>query len=318
VPFVPDDPVLAVIAPPNMDRFRALIGIAPDAPITVDFSGWSKLVLLTDELAMLFPRDHTHAPYLTYEVEALQAIAPIGLAEAPQLVGVFDEPGVCAHEFVVERRLPGAMLDRRLHELTADDLGAVLEQVARLAARWHAADPGVLAMRPARTQPQEAFVDELLRPGGATEVNVDLTPRERATFEAALERIRALDHVLVHGDLHEGQIFVDDDLKVAGILDWQTARVNHPFTDFDLGEWGTGAWRAHRRNFPELRRRMWRAYAAERGFIYDFADDFELFWAVVHAHHWPLSVHVGSEVTGTRDEVMSTVKNAAERATPDL
>lgn len=311
MPFIGDDPVLAVISPPNLERFRALVGIPPDEPIGVDFSGWSKLVLLTDELAILFPRDHTHAPYLTYEIEALQAIAPIGLAEAPELLGVFHDESVCAHEFVVERRLRGEMLDRRVRDMTAEQLGDVLEQVARLAKRWHAADPGVLTMRPPRTQPQEAFVDELLRPDGPTAVNVDFTKGERLVFEAALARIRTLPPVLVHGDLHEGQILVDDDLNVTGILDWQTARVNHPFTDFDLGEWGTGAWRAHRKDFPELRRRMWSAYAD------DLVDEFELFWAVVQAHRWPESVYAGNDVTGTRDEALAAVKNAAERVTPD-
>jgi aminoglycoside phosphotransferase (APT) family kinase protein len=314
---VPVDPVLAVIAPPKVDRFRALIGVGADEVITGDFSGWSKLVLLTDEFAVLFPRDHTMAEFLTREIEALDAIAPIGLAEAPQLIGVFHEADVCAHEFVLERRLRGEMLDRRVREITADELGGVLEQVARLAARWHTADPGRLVTRPPRHDPKQSFVDELLRPGGPTEVNVAFTAPERAAFHAALERIRFLDRVLVHGDLHEGQILVDHELNVTGILDWQTARPNHPFTDFDLGEWGTGAWRAHRSDFPELRRRMWRAYATERGLPVDLADEFELFWAVVHAHRWPESVYVGNEVTGTREEARLAVKNAAERVTPD-
>ena len=51
--------------------------------------------------------------------------------------------------------------------------------------------------------------------------------------------------MLVHGDLHEGQLLVDAEPPHAltGILDWQTARVDHPFVEFDLGEWGTAMWR---------------------------------------------------------------------------
>src|ERR1700691_3890325 len=46
-------------------------------------------------------------------------------------------------------------------------------------------------------------------------------------------------------------------------LDWETARVDHPFWDFDLGEWGTRLRR--RRDFSDLWARGWRAYAQARG-----------------------------------------------------
>ena len=310
MPFVSDDPVLAVISPPNVERFRALVGIAPDEEITVDFSGWSKLALLTDELAILFPRDHTHARYLTYEIEALEAVANAGLPEVPEILGAYRDAAVSAYEFVVERRLPGEMLDRRLREITSDELGDVLEQMARLAARWHALEPGPLRRRPPRTHPAEAFVDELLREGGARDVDVEMAPAERARFNDVLDRVRSLPPVLVHTDLHEGQLLVDSELRLTGVLDWQTARVGHPFTEFDLGEWGTAAWRVHHRAFPLLRRRMWQAYAIARGFDDDLVDEFAIFWAVVQAHRWPMSVHVGSEVTGTREETLAAMHEA--------
>ena len=46
----PDDPLLAVVSPPRVDRFRELTGISADEPLTPNFSGWSKLVLLGREL----------------------------------------------------------------------------------------------------------------------------------------------------------------------------------------------------------------------------------------------------------------------------
>jgi aminoglycoside phosphotransferase (APT) family kinase protein len=56
---------------------------------------------------------------------------------------------------------------------------------------------------------------------------------------------------------------VDDQLT--GILDWETARVDHPFWDFDLGEWGTGLWRQRRHDFGRFWSVLWRAYADQRG-----------------------------------------------------
>ena len=79
-------------------------------------------------------------------------------------------------------------------------------------------------------------------------------------FELASE----LHHVLVHGDLHEDQLLVVDG-QLTGILDWETARIDHPFWDFDLSEWGTGLWRDHRIEFTKLSSRAWRPYASERG-----------------------------------------------------
>ena len=63
--------------------------------------------------------------------------------------------------------------------------------------------------------------------------------------------------VLVHGDIHEDQLLVNGG-RLTGVIDWETARFDHPYWDFDLGEWGTGLWRRRRRGFSALRARGWR------------------------------------------------------------
>ena len=74
----------------------------------------------------------------------------------------------------------------------------------------------------------------------------------------------------MHGDIHESQLLTAS-RELTGILDWETARVDHPFWDFDLGEWGTGLWRAHRRDFSRLWSVAWESYARERGIDGDAA-----------------------------------------------
>ena len=69
--------------------------------------------------------------------------------------------------------------------------------------------------------------------------------------------------MFVHGDIHEDQLLAVG-RELTGILDWETARVDHPFWDFDLGEWGTGLWRRHRRDFSRLWSVAWQSYANER------------------------------------------------------
>jgi len=52
---------------------------------------------------------------------------------------------------------------------------------------------------------------------------------------------------------------------MSGIIDWETAPVDHPFWDFDLGEWGTGMWRRCRHDLSTIWAGRWGAYAAVRG-----------------------------------------------------
>lgn len=318
--LAPNDPLLGVLAPPRVARFRELARLGDDEPITADFTGWSKLVLLTHDRAFLFPRDHTQVNGLEQEVEALSAVAPLDLDVVPRVLDVVDDRSVSAYPVVVLSRLPGSLLDDRVGGLTGDELAGVLEQLGHLAATWHDADPGALAGRPPRPHPPQAMVDELLGPHGSAADASAVVARladplaldgvERRRLADVLHAARTLSPVLVHGDLHEGQVLVDDDLRVTGIFDWQTARVGHPFSEFDLGGWGTGTWRHHRADFGVLRRRQWDAYARKRGLADDLGPCFDAFWAVVHALRWPESVFAGSEVTGSRDEALATARRA--------
>jgi aminoglycoside phosphotransferase (APT) family kinase protein len=89
-------------------------------------------------------------------------------------------------------------------------------------------------------------------------------PDRLPAWRQRLAAAAALDHVLVHGDIHEDQLLAADG-QLTGILDWDTARIDHPFWDFDLGEWGTGLWRWRRTEFSRLWSTAWRAYALTRG-----------------------------------------------------
>jgi Ser/Thr protein kinase RdoA (MazF antagonist) len=89
-------------------------------------------------------------------------------------------------------------------------------------------------------------------------------PARAAAWAELLASAAQLAPVLVHGDIHEDQLLADGD-RLTGIIDWETARVDYPFWDFDLGEWGTGLWRRRGRDFSTLWARAWRAYAQARG-----------------------------------------------------
>jgi aminoglycoside phosphotransferase (APT) family kinase protein len=302
-----DHPALAVVAPPRLERFRALLGLGEDDAIDADFTGWSKLVLLTSDRAVLFPRDHTQVEALRRDVVALQAIAPLGLPCVPAVLDVWDDPAISALPVVVLERMPGQPLDQLLEGMPLEHLGDVFAELGTLAAGWHDVDPGSVPDLPRRStlDGTDLLVEEL-----------ELDEAEAATAARALERARQLEPVLVHGDLHEGQLLVDPEPphRLTGILDWQTARVDHPFVEFDLGEWGTAIWREHRGAFPELRRRAWTSYAAARRLPDDLGLVFEWHHALAHARKrlgidaFPV-VH-GPDVVGTPGEARDAVRRA--------
>ncbi len=272
----PDHPALAVVAPPRLARFRELLQLGSEDEITADFTGWSKLVLLTADRAVLFPRDHTQVEPLRREIVALEAINRLDVPAVPRLHAVWEDPGLSAHPVVVLDRLPGIPLAAIVEHLPVDLLADLFAELGRLAARWHDLDPALVPTLPRR----DALADHTTL---AEELGLDA--RQARAAADALARARELQPVLVHGDLHEGQLLVDPQPphRLTGILDWQTARVDHPFVEFDLGEWGTALWRGHRAAFPELRRRAWDAYARERGLPDDLGPVFEWHHACAHA-----------------------------------
>lgn len=328
VPLPPDHPLLAVVSPPRIGHFLGLVGIDEDEPITANFSGWSKLVLLTADLAILFPRDHTQVASLEREVQGLRSVEPAALAQIPEPVGWWHDPDVSSLPFLAVTRLAGTSLEALEEELDVETLGDVLAQVGRLTARWHALPVDQAGFRAGRRSDHRQDLDQIL--GTSTRAP---TPHEAAATictrlgttgpaeiraaAAAIDRARSLEPVLVHSDVHAGQILVDPTTwELTGILDWQGVRVDHPFADFDLGEWSTAMWRRHRRDFPALRRRYWGAYAAERRLDPELADVCEWVWAVAHALSFDL-IRVGgpdrTHVTGTRDEAVA-IAAAATRA----
>ena len=126
----------------------------------------------------------------------------------------------------------------------------------------------------------------------------------RPRWAEALETAARHRPVLVHGDIHEDQLLAVDG-ELTGILDWETARVDHPFWDFDLGEWGTGTWRRHRRDFSRLWAVMWHAYASQRGLD---TDPTPLETAFRLRHALAISqTHPDPAVVGTIDEHLASI-----------
>ncbi len=264
--LVHGDPLWAVLIPPRLARFRELVDIG-DEPLEIDLTGWNKFVLLGAESVYLFPRRADGVEWFERELAAYRALEPVGLRVVPRLVGRWFDETVYPHPFAAVARLPGS------HPPNPSDL---LDQLGRSIGQWHGIVPLELpgARPPAHhDRSDDHWLRRALDPATTRDAVAEAADRlaSRGRSEKWTERLEAgaqLPHVLVHGDLHEDQLLARDG-QLTGILDWETARIDHPFWDFDLTEWGTGLWRHHRHDFSQLWSVTWRSYATERGLDVD-------------------------------------------------
>ena len=254
--------VNAVLVPPQAERFASLVGV-DTGRLVLNVSGWNKLVLMDSDRVFLFPRSAIGVEWFERELAAYRALAGARLSVLPRLLGRWEDPEIYPFPFAAVTRLRG--------EAPAAP-EAHLDQLGRAIACWHELEPPELAgARPPRHHDASyhRWLRRALDPatcvGAAAEAADRLGRPDRASAWADLLGSAAqLTPVLVHGDIHEDQLLADGG-QLTGVIDWETARVDHPFWDFDLGEWGTGLWRRRRRDFSALWARGWAAYAQERG-----------------------------------------------------
>ena len=254
--------VNAVLAPPQAERFASLAGVDTER-LTLNVNGWNKLVLLDSDRVFLFPRLAIDVEWFAREVAAYRALAATELSIVPRLLGYWEEPDIYPFPFAAVTRLRGQVPAEP--EAFAGQLGQAI-------ACWHDLEPPPLAgARPPRHhhaayhQWLRRALDPATSASAAAEAAGRLGRPDRVSgWTQQLAVAAQLEPVLVHGDIHEDQLLADGD-RLTGIIDWETVRVDHPFWDFDLGEWGTGLWRRRRRDFGVLWARLWSAYAGARG-----------------------------------------------------
>ena len=261
----------AVLIEPQLARFRRLCGLE-GVPLTTSFEGWHRHAVLAPDRVFLFPRDRSRVAGLRREAAVLRALDGRGVP-APRLLGAWDEREVSPYPFLAVSRLPGRTWAQREAATTLAQLETLLAHLGRAVAAWHRLDRRALPRTLRRPRDAQDDVTRFLAREAAAERDaavervarlLGLADRRAAAWREALAGVAAMEPVLVHGDVNEAQIVVDDELRVTGILDWETAHVGHPLKDFDFGEWGYGIF-AWDRQFDRLHRCLWEGYAAARG-----------------------------------------------------
>ncbi|WP_020573158.1 aminoglycoside phosphotransferase family protein [Actinopolymorpha alba] len=265
-----DELVHAVLAPPDLRRFRELTGVG-NANLDVSFAGWSKLAVLSDDRAFLFPRRGRDAALLR-GARTCEILSALGVSCVPRVLGQWPDGAVSAGPFVAFERRPGASWQRVDERAGLDEVERMLASLGGVIATWHRIDVALLPpelLRGAHGATKQGWLSSFLDPDradGAVDAVVrllDAKPSWSAIWRATIRSLSTMTPVLVHGDVCENQLLVDAHGQVNTVLDWDTAGMGHPLHDFDFGEWGFGifSWEP---DFARLRRAMWDAYVAGR------------------------------------------------------
>ena len=131
----------AVLVPPQAERFASLVG-ADLNRLTLNVSGWNKLVLMDADRVFLFPRSADGVEWFERELTAYRSLAAARLSVVPRLLGRWEDPEIYPFPFAAVTRLRGAA------PTAPEDL---LDQLGRAIACWHELEPPELAgARPPR------------------------------------------------------------------------------------------------------------------------------------------------------------------------
>jgi aminoglycoside phosphotransferase (APT) family kinase protein len=247
--------VNAVLAPPQAERFAAVAGVDLSR-LVLNVTGWNKLVLLDCDRVFLFPRSAIGVEWFERELAAYRALAKTQLDVVPRLLGCWEDPEIYPFPFAAVTRLRG--------EVPAEP-EALIEQLGQVIACWHELKPPALAgARPPRHHDaaHHRWLRRALDPATSADAAAEAAdrlgrPGRASAWADLLASAAQLAPVLVHGDIHEDQLLAEGG-QLTGIIDWETARVDHPFWDF-------GLWRRRRRDLSVLWAQEWRAYAQARG-----------------------------------------------------
>jgi hypothetical protein len=127
--------VNAVLAPPQAERFAGVTGVDPGR-LSLNVTGWNKLVLLDSDRVFLFPRSAAGVEWFERELAAYRALARTQLGVVPRLLGRWQDPGIYPFPFAAVTRLRGAV---------PAEPGALIGQLGEVIACWHELEPPALA-----------------------------------------------------------------------------------------------------------------------------------------------------------------------------
>lgn len=252
-----------------------------DAPLQANFSGWHRHAIIAPGRVFLFPRHRQWVRGLLIEKAVLQAIDSHS-TPAPRILGSWHDDAISPYPFLCTTRLYGnswgtlgqaskATAPRADWLALMDNLGRAIASWQRIADLPKSVRRGSAPLKEFTARLSARAIDESTQRAA---IAAELPASIARHWAKQLRPLAKMPRVLVHGDIHEGQLLVDETLDITGVFDWEAACIGHPLKDFDFGEWGFEIFELEE-HFAELRRILWQSYADARA--EDLPD-----WRTVH------------------------------------
>ncbi|MCE7739211.1 MAG: aminoglycoside phosphotransferase family protein [Candidatus Heimdallarchaeota archaeon] len=299
-----DNSVYGVLNYQQLENFCERMSINAEN-LKANFDGWRKLILYSDDKVFLFPRDPRGVKWLDIEIQAYEVLNEFNDIPVPVLFERVKDDTISYYEFAMVSRLKGTAYSKFEPELPISSVTKMLQNLANLFASWHNIP---LESIPQKIKERELFDPKLYEWEIKTLNHATLKESLSSTYRIledylnkqghelgkellskdtvdlwlyCLEEVVALSPVFLHSDIHEDQILIDseENMKITGILDWETARIGNPVWEFNFFEWGYGIWK-WRENFNDFRRMMWNTYLSKRKINLESLEGLNLFYAL--------------------------------------
>jgi aminoglycoside phosphotransferase (APT) family kinase protein len=291
----------------QLEKFCERFNLLP-SQIKANFDGWRKLVLYTEELIFLFPRDPRGIEWLEKEALAYEIMESYDNLPVPKLVERVSDKEISYYDFVVVTRINGTAYAKFEDEVDKEDVRKMLLNLTQIIPLWHETvlkENQIKILKAPSKKVKNISLDNweqaALDPGkvenallylqGVIEYwgkrfNFHLTELliSKAVFQKwsnCLSEIASLKPAFIHGDIHEDQILLEskETMIITGIIDWETVKFANPIWDFDLGEWGLKIWE-WREFFSEFRREIWKIYLDKRKITLETLEGLDLFYSI--------------------------------------
>lgn len=288
--------IFAILNPEQIDNLCKRFNISKEE-LTPIFSGWHKRILLSTDKVFLFPREPQFQKGVDIEDSIYQEFSQLKAVALPQLIEKVNDAEISGFSFIVTTKLAGKPFSEFIDDMSIENLELFLSQLTKLIIKWHSIPAAnISSFIKTRFTEQESKLNlsnilyYLSQPDSYKEAisllinelkdHVIFTDNELEIITQVVARINSIPYTLVHGDIHEDQILVEEEdgnLEITGILDWESARYANPIQEFNFGEWGLQIWR-FKNSFAKLRRSMWNSYCKARN-IENYKDnDLHIFY----------------------------------------
>jgi len=273
--------VRAILNRPQQKAFKEEFKIDPNK-LTPIVTGYWKYVLLDKEKVYMFHRNHECAEWAAHEKDIYLWLNKLNKLQAPLLIDTVINKEISPYEILIVKRLHGVLLYEVMDDMTFSNLKKTCLDLVSHIAYWHDSDTKDLpdfyqnatVVDSSKEINSEDWLYQVLNPK-TFDSSIDYVVKnlkkhlpniDANKLKTELKPLLELELVLVHQDLHEAQILVNEKspYEITGILDWESGRLLNPIIEFNFNEWFKPMWLKDIKGFQNIRLEMWNKYIQER------------------------------------------------------